>query len=68
MLIFSKVLDACFDSIIPLAQQQMPKFASTFVEYAIKHTLKLNVAQLISNFNGPVIFIRRTQDEIISTV
>lgn len=62
------VLDACFDSIVPLAQQQMPKFASTFVEYAIRHTLNLNVAQLISNFNGPVLFIRRTQDEIISTV
>lgn len=62
------ILDACFDNITPLALQQMPKFASNFVEYTIKHTLNLNVAQLISNYNGPVIFIRRTEDEIISTI
>lgn len=62
------VLDACFDNIIPLAQQQMPKFASKFVQYAIEHNLNLNVAELISKYHGPVLFIRRTQDEIISTI
>jgi len=64
----SVVLDACFDSVIPLAQQQMPKFAINFVEYTIKHQLNLNVGELICKYNGPVMFIRRTQDEIISTM
>lgn len=61
------VLDACFDHIIPLAIQRMPSFASQFVDYAIRHNLNLNVAQQIENYNGPLTFIRRTFDEIIST-
>lgn len=60
------IMDACFDTITPLAQQQMPKFASKFVKYTIEHNLNLNVAELISKYHGPVTFIRRTQDEIIS--
>ncbi|CAF0819931.1 unnamed protein product [Brachionus calyciflorus] len=62
------VLDACFDNIIPLAQQQMPKFASKFVQYTIEHNLNLNIVELISKYHGPVLFVRRTQDEIISTI
>jgi pimeloyl-ACP methyl ester carboxylesterase len=46
------ILDACFDSIIPLAKQQMPKFASNFVDYAIRHNLNLNVAKMISRLVG----------------
>ncbi|RNA01710.1 abhydrolase domain-containing 16A [Brachionus plicatilis] len=62
------IMDACFDTITPLAQQQMPKFASKFVQYTIEHNLNLNVAELISKYHGPVMFIRRTQDEIISII
>lgn len=62
------ILDACFDTITPLALQQMPRFASKFVQYTIEHNLNLNVAELISKYHGPVTFIRRTQDEIISTM
>jgi hypothetical protein len=43
-----KILDACFDHLLPLAQQQMPKFAGTFVEYAVKTNLNLNVSELIN--------------------
>jgi hypothetical protein len=62
------VLDACFDDLTPLAQQQMPKFATSFVAYTVKHNLNLDVSSLIGNYSGPVQFIRRTQDEIISTI
>jgi hypothetical protein len=62
------VLDAVFDDVLPLAQRQMPSFASTFVEKTIRYYLDLNNLQLIKLFNGPFYLIRRTQDEIISLI
>jgi hypothetical protein len=61
------IMDACFDNISPLAIQQMPKFACEFVDYCCRHRLNLNISQIISRYNGPLVFIRRTSDEIIST-
>ncbi|CAF0885400.1 unnamed protein product [Adineta ricciae] len=62
------VLDAVFDDVLPLAQRQMPAFASKFVEKTIRYYLDLNNVQLLKLFNGPFYLIRRTQDEIISLV
>lgn len=62
------ILDACFDDITPLAKQQMPKFATNFVDFTIRHNLNLKVADYISRYSGPLMYIRRTQDEIISTI
>ena len=62
------VLDAVFDDVLPLAQRQMPAFASNFVEKTIRYYLDLNNVQLLKLFNGPFYLIRRTQDEIISLI
>lgn len=62
------VLDAVFDDVLPLAQRQMPGFASKFVEKTIRYYLDLNNIQLLKLYNGPFYLIRRTQDEIISLV
>ena len=62
------VLDAVFDDVLPLAQRQMPAFASKFVEKTIRYYLDLNNIQLLKLYNGPFYLIRRTQDEIISLV
>jgi len=62
------VLDAVFDDVLPLAQRQMPTFASNFVEKTIRYYLDLNNVQLLKLYNGPFYLIRRTQDEIISLV
>jgi len=60
------ILDAVFDDVLPLAQRQMPTFASNFVEKTIRYYLDLNNIQLLKLYNGPFYLIRRTQDEIIS--
>jgi hypothetical protein len=62
------VLDAVFDDVLPLAQRQMPSFASNFVEKTIRYFLDLNNIQLLKLYNGPFYLIRRTQDEIISLI
>lgn len=62
------VLDAVFDDVLPLAQRQMPSFASNFVEKTIRYYLDLNNVQLLKLYNGPFYLIRRTQDEIISLI
>lgn len=62
------VIDAVFDDVLPLAQRQMPAFASHFVEKTIRYYLDLNNVQLLKLYNGPFYLIRRTQDEIISLI
>jgi pimeloyl-ACP methyl ester carboxylesterase len=62
------VLDAVFDDVLPLAQRQMPAFASKFVEKTIRYYLDLNNVQLLKLYNGSFYLIRRTQDEIISLI
>lgn len=44
------------------------KILATFVEFTIMHQLNLNVAEMLKNYEGGVLFVRRTQDEIISTM
>lgn len=60
------VLDATFDDILPLAIPKMPQFLSGVVELAIRHYVNLNNTEMLKQFNGPVLMIRRTEDEIIT--
>jgi pimeloyl-ACP methyl ester carboxylesterase len=62
------ILDAIFDDVLPLAQRQMPKLTSKFVEKTIRYYLDLNNIQLLKYYNGPFYLIRRTQDEIMNTI
>ncbi|PAA75941.1 hypothetical protein BOX15_Mlig017438g2 [Macrostomum lignano] len=61
------LLDATFDNIEELAVKAMPKFASWFVRYAVRHHLRLDNAEQLCRYPGPVKIIRRTQDEMITT-
>ncbi|ALC44012.1 CG1309 [Drosophila busckii] len=60
------VLDATFDDILYLAQPRMPASLGGIVRVAIRNYCNLNNAELAHKYNGPVLFIRRTEDEIIS--
>lgn len=60
------VLDATFDDLLVLALPRMPESLSTIVRIAIRDYCNLNNTELITQFNGPVSMIRRTEDEIIA--
>ncbi|XP_062703793.1 phosphatidylserine lipase ABHD16A-like [Aedes albopictus] len=59
------VLDATFDDVLQLAIPRMPESLSNIVKIAIRDYINLNNTELISLYNGPVMLIRRTEDEII---
>lgn len=59
------VLDATFDDVLQLAIPRMPESLSNIVKIAIRDYVNLNHTELISQYNGPVMLIRRTEDEII---
>lgn len=61
------VLDATFDDILYLALPRMPESLSSIVRIAIRDYCNLNNNDLITQFNGPVLMIRRTEDEVICT-
>lgn len=59
------VLDATFDDLLALAENQMPSSWSLLVKEVVRAHVDLNVGQLIGNYNGLVKLVRRTEDEII---
>ncbi|ESO86449.1 hypothetical protein LOTGIDRAFT_235472 [Lottia gigantea] len=61
------ILDATFDDIIPLATSKMPKFGEKLVEFTLKKYMHLNVADQLNKYPGPILIIRRSKDEIITT-
>ena len=62
------ILDATFDNIIGLGKRQMPDVLHPFVVSTLNSHFNLDVVGNVKNYNGPVQFIRRTRDEIISLV
>uniref|UniRef100_W8B679 Abhydrolase domain-containing protein 16A n=1 Tax=Ceratitis capitata TaxID=7213 RepID=W8B679_CERCA len=60
------ILDATFDDILYLALSRMPESLSGIVRLAIRDYCNLNNVDSIQNYNGPIMLIRRTEDEIIS--
>lgn len=44
----------------------MPKSLSGIVQIAIREYVNLNNIDLSNNYSGPVLMIRRTEDEIIA--
>lgn len=62
------ILDASFDDVIPLARSKMPSSWRPIVEHTIRSYFNLNVSENLSQYNGPVLIVRRIQDEIIHTL
>lgn len=60
------ILDATFDDVLQLALPRMPQSISGIVRVAIRRYVNLNNAELLNQYNGPVLLIRRTEDEVIA--
>lgn len=61
-----QILDATFDDVLYLAQPRMPACLGGIVNIAIRKYCNLNNAELAMKYNGPLLLIRRTEDEIIA--
>lgn len=61
------VIDASFDHILPLARNIFPAFMYPIIELAIRKHFDLNNSRHLKNYQGPVLLIRRSQDEVIAT-
>lgn len=59
------ILDATFDDLLPLALSKMPESIAGITKLAIRNYVNLNNSELITKYHGPVMLIRRTEDEII---
>lgn len=59
------ILDASFDDILPLAINTMPSWSESIVRLAIREHVNLNNAEQLIKYPGPVLIIRRTEDEVI---
>uniref|UniRef100_A0A4W6BZ40 Abhydrolase domain containing 16A, phospholipase n=1 Tax=Lates calcarifer TaxID=8187 RepID=A0A4W6BZ40_LATCA len=63
----SLVLDASFDDLLPLALKVMPDSWRPLVQHTVRQYMNLNNAEQLLKYQGPVLLIRRTRDEIITT-
>lgn len=61
-----QLLDATFDDVLQLAIPRMPSSVSGIVRIAIRDYVNLNNTELINQYSGPVMLVRRTEDEIIA--
>uniref|UniRef100_A0A7N8Y0I2 Abhydrolase domain containing 16A, phospholipase n=1 Tax=Mastacembelus armatus TaxID=205130 RepID=A0A7N8Y0I2_9TELE len=64
----SIVLDASFDDLLPLALKVMPDSWRPLVQHTVRQYMNLNNAEQLIKYQGPVLLIRRTRDEIITTM
>ncbi|GFR91768.1 abhydrolase domain-containing protein 16A [Elysia marginata] len=62
-----QVLDATFDDLVPLAVSKMPSSWGGLVAQSVRSYLDLNIAEKLIEYQGPILLIRRTRDEMIST-
>lgn len=67
MFLFCQILDATFDDVLPLALPRMPAAWEGIVKLAIRDYINLNIAEQMYQYPGPILMIRRTEDEIICT-
>ncbi|ETE58136.1 Abhydrolase domain-containing protein 16A, partial [Ophiophagus hannah] len=61
------ILDASFDDLVPLALKVMPESWRSLVTRTVRQHLNLNNAEQLCKYQGPVLLVRRTKDEIITT-
>lgn len=60
------VLDATFDDVLPLAVARMPPSWNSLVQLTCRRHLDLNNSRLLRHYPGPVLLVRRSQDEVIT--
>lgn len=61
------ILDATFDDVLQLALPRMPQSLAGIVRIAIRQYVNLHNAELLNaGYAGPVLLIRRTEDEVIA--
>ncbi|XP_001605662.1 phosphatidylserine lipase ABHD16A isoform X1 [Nasonia vitripennis] len=63
--IHSLLVDATFDDILPLALARMPTSIEPLVRNVIRNHFNLNVAAQLNKYDGRVLIVRRTDDEMI---
>ncbi|XP_043585203.1 phosphatidylserine lipase ABHD16A [Bombus pyrosoma] len=63
----SLVLDATFDDVLPLAIMTMSSSLEGLVRNIIRDYFNLNIAEQLNRYNGTVLLIRRTEDEVVCT-
>lgn len=61
------VIDASFDHILPLARRLFPSLLYPLIEIGIRDHFDLDNSNNLKKYKGPVLFIRRSQDEVIAT-
>lgn len=61
------VLDATFDSLVPLANSVTCGFAPNLTKFAVGYYFNMNLPKLLRRYPGPITFLRRRHDEIIIT-
>ncbi|XP_028926739.1 protein ABHD16B isoform X3 [Ornithorhynchus anatinus] len=61
------VLDATFDDLVPLALKVMPSSWKGLVVRTVRRHFNLNIADQLCRYPGPVLLIRRTQDDVVTT-
>lgn len=61
------VIDASFDHILPLARNLFPGILYPLIEFGVKQHFDLDNSRHLKYYQGPVLLIRRSQDEVIST-
>ncbi|KAK1123989.1 hypothetical protein K0M31_007017 [Melipona bicolor] len=62
----SLVLDATFDDVLPLAIMMFSSLEG-LVRNIIRDYFNLNIAEQLNRYNGTVLLIRRTEDEVVCT-
>ena len=62
----AQVLDATFDDVLPLAVARMPPSWNSLVQLTCRRHLDLNNSRLLRHYPGPVLLVRRSQDEVIT--
>lgn len=63
----SLILDATFDDVLPLAIMTMSSSLEGLVRNVIREYLNLNIAEQLNRYNGTLLLVRRTEDEVICT-
>ncbi|XP_017762786.1 PREDICTED: protein ABHD16A [Eufriesea mexicana] len=63
----SLILDATFDDILPLAIMTMSSLLEGLVRNIIRNYFNLNIAEQLNRYDGTILLIRRTKDEVVCT-